>query len=166
MSNGFSRRQLGLLVAGLGASAGLGRAYAKGKDVLQGHAIVADGIAIYLGVIPSAMIARGYAMSAPEHMMHGGPPPKGVHYHHVMVALYDNSTGKRITDAKVTATVRPLGLGGTTKAMAPFMLAGAMTYCNYFDMPENGVYRIDLQIERPGKAPVKAELQYTHVAGN
>lgn len=164
----YSKREIATLAAGLGISlAGLsGTGMAAGNESSQEHGTVVDGMRIFLGVIPSELIAKDYASSTPESEMHGGPP-KGKHFHHVMVALYEEKNWERITDAKVTATVLPLGMSGVTKKMTPFDVAGAMTYCNYFDMPIYGQYRIDLKIARPGaEQPVKVQLVYNHAAGN
>ncbi len=84
-----------------------------------------------------------------------------------MVALYDAETAVRITDAEVTATVRPVGLSGTTKKLEPFMVSDAMTYCNYFNMPVYGEYRIKIEIRHAGVPGVtKAELKFDHTSYN
>jgi hypothetical protein len=73
------------------------------------HYKVANGVGIYLGIIPTEMI-RGEV----ESTMHGGTPSGGRH-HHVMIAVFDNNSGKRIENAEVEATVRELGLSGQRK---------------------------------------------------
>ena len=109
---------------------------------------VVDGIQIYYAVTPAEII-RGYPKDAPEASMHGGMPV-GRHYHHVMVALFESKSLDRITDAKVTARVREIGLSGVEKELEPIMIAGALTYGNYFKMPSLTIYKIDLAIRRPG----------------
>jgi hypothetical protein len=52
----------------------------------------ADGIEIYFGVVPAPVIS-GHEMG------HGGSPrAKGSH--HLVIALFDSKTGKRVTDAE------------------------------------------------------------------
>lgn len=132
----------------------------------EGGSAFVDGLAIYLGVLPSDIIAKGYGKNTPEYKMEQNAP-RGAHFHHVLVAIYDQKTGERVTNADVTATVREVGSVEYTKKMEPFDVAGAMTYCNYFNMPTLGWYRIELTINRPGlAAPIKATLQYDHVVGN
>ncbi len=97
-----------------------------------------------------------------ERSMHGGVPP-GKHHHHVMVALFDEKTGNRITDATVTAYVAELGLAGHTKRLEPMPVADTVTYGNYFEMRVSVRYRISVQVRRPASARVvEAEFEYTH----
>lgn len=120
---------------------------------------VIDGVAIYLGVIPP-QIVQGHPSEHPEASMHGGLPAKG-HRDHVVVALFDNATGKRIEDAQVTGGVMEIGQGSKKKKFDPMPIADSVTYGNYFNIPDNGVYHINLQIIRPGVQGV-LEAQFTH----
>lgn len=104
------------------------------------HSKVVHGIAIYLGVMPAQMI-QGH----PEKEMHGGEP-KGKKRYHVVIALFDDVTHKRITDAKVKATVGGIGLGGKRKTLEPMHIAGTETYGNWFTLAGPGRYRIHLEI--------------------
>ena len=72
---------------------------------------VAGGLAVYLGVMPAELII-GHAKGHAEAEMHGGTPA-GPHVHHVMVAIFDDASGRRITDAVVTARVAGVGLAGS-----------------------------------------------------
>ena len=108
---------------------------------------VVSGVAIYLGVVPSELI-KGHPGEHTEREMHGGVPT-GQHRHHVVVALFDNASGKRIENAKVQASVAEIGLSGPEKALEPMTIAGATTYGNYFTMSGQGPYIIRLQIQRP-----------------
>lgn len=58
------------------------------------------------------------------------------------------------TSAGVTASA--VGGEGATvlKALEPMAIAGKRSYGNYFRMPGNGPYRIEMQIRRPG-SPVE-----------
>lgn len=123
---------------------------------------VVHGVAIYLGVLPAEMIL-GHPKPHTEAEMHGGVPA-GQHQHHVVVALFDNATGKRISGAKVSARVHEINLAGVQKKLEPMLIAGTVSYGNYFNMPAtNNPYRINVRIELPGVADViEAQFDYQH----
>jgi len=123
---------------------------------------VVHGVAIYLGVFPAEMIL-GHPRPHTEAEMHGGVPA-GQHRYHVVVALFDNATGKRITGARVKANVSEIGLSGVQKKLEPMLVAGTVSYGNYFNMPAtNNPYRINVQIELPGVVDViEAQFDYQH----
>ena len=122
------------------------------------HYKVANGVGIYLGIIPTEMI-RGEV----ESTMHGGTPSGGRH-HHVMIAVFDNNSGKRIENAEVEATVRELGLSGQRKRLETMIIADTITYGNYFSMMARGIYRIHIKIRLPGVArPIEARFEYVNV---
>ena len=122
---------------------------------------IAGGLAVYLGVIPAEMIT-GHPKGHAEAEMHGGVA-SGRHVHHVMVAIFDDASGQRITDAVVTASVAGLGLAGTEKTLQPMTIADAVTYGTYFNLPGRDRYRIRIEITRPGAArPVRVEFAYDH----
>ncbi len=134
--------------------------FAKGYGAADsGNYKIVDGIAIYFGVMPAEMIL-GRPKDHVEREMHGGVPSRG-HRDHLVVALFDNATGKRISDARVTATVQEIGLAGETKNLEPMKIADTITYGNYFDMPSRNVYRILVRIRRPG-VPGAVEAEFTH----
>lgn len=123
---------------------------------------IADGMAIYLGVIPAEMI-QGHPGQHPESRMHRGIPARE-HRYHVVIALFDNATGKRISDARVKATVSEIGLAGSRKKLEPMRIANTTTYGNYFSMPGTNPYRIQIEISRQGLPhPVKIEFEYQHI---
>ena len=123
---------------------------------------VVHGVAIYLGVLPAEMIL-GHPKSHTEAEMHGGVPA-GQHQQHVVVALFDQASGKRISGAKVSARVHEINLAGTQKKLEPMLIAGTVSYGNYFNMPAaNNPYRIRVLIELPGVAGViEAQFDYQH----
>lgn len=123
---------------------------------------VVHGVAIYLGVFPAEMVL-GHPRAHTEAQMHGGVPA-GQHQQHVVVALFDNVTGKRISGAKVSARVHEINLAGAQKKLEPMLIAGTVSYGNYFNMPAtNNPYRIQVRIELPGVADViEAQFDYQH----
>ncbi len=128
----------------------------------SGQHKVVHGVAIYLGMFPAEMVL-GHPRPHAEAEMHGGVPA-GQHQQHVVVALFDNATGKRISGAKVSARVHEINLAGTQKKLDPMLIAGTVSYGNYFNMPATyNPYRINVRIELPGVADViEAQFDYQH----
>ena len=111
-----------------------------------GYRQVVDGVAVYFGIVPAELV-RGHPPEHPEGQMHGGVP---VGENHIMVALFDDKTGERITRAEITATITGPGNFKAEKKLEPMIIAGAASYGNYFAMPGSGPYRIALRIRMPG----------------
>jgi hypothetical protein len=106
-----------------------------------------DGHTVYLGVVP-AEIVKGHEPGHPEREMHGGTPTRRGQYH-VMIAIFETATGKRVTDARLVARVSEPGLAPVQKKLEPMEISGAMSFGNYFAMSSAGPYRIKLAIELP-----------------
>jgi hypothetical protein len=120
-----------------------------------------DGTVIYFAVVPAEII-RGHAQGHSEATMHGGVPD-GKHIHHIMVALFEADSFDRITDAEVEATVTEIGLAGKTETLEPFTVADALTYGNYFEMPSQAIYRVNVTVQRPGSPKMtEAVFEYAH----
>jgi hypothetical protein len=138
MFNGFHRWYMALVLPALliAFTAAAAPAYEQ----------VVDGVAIYFGIVPAELV-RGHPRQHPEGEMHGGPHAG---QNHVMVALFDDKSGRRITVAEVHASVTgPKGLR-SGQALEPMVIANAVTFGNYFAMPGPGPYRIALRIRLPG----------------
>ena len=122
----------------------------------QGASQTVGGIEVSYGVIPSKMADR-----SDDGKMHRG---RGLfkRSHHLVVSLTDAATGKRIEDAKVVATVTPLGLAASRKRLKPMHVNELVSYGNFFDFPpESAPYHISLSITRPHmKTPVTAEFEH------
>lgn len=123
----------------------------------------AAGVVVYLVVIPAAIL-RGHP---PEHTgqgLHGGPPLDGHHVHHLLVALFDERTGKRITNAAVTATVH--GLRHTPEqriGLEPMAVGGTQAYGGFATLPARDLYRIEIDVRRPdGAAPASVIFPHRH----
>ncbi len=117
---------------------------------------VADGLALYLGVIPAEII-RGQ-----DEGMHGTGAARGKHLNHIVVAVFDATTGERITDAEVSARVAEVGLAGREKSLEKMSIAGTVSFGNYFDLRGSGPYRIEVRVRRPGAKVVSTEFRYEH----
>ena len=137
----------------------VGTLNAAGAENAGGNFKVVDGVAIYLGLMP-APVLQGHPGKHTERQMHGGVP-KGRNQKHLLVALFDDASGKRIEDAQVSVVVSELVMGRQRKRLEPMEIAGAMTYGNYFNMPGDGKYSIQLHIQRPG-GQAAIEATFTH----
>ena len=144
----------GTILAALFAATA-GTVWASDTGQLQ----VVQGVEIYFGMLPSE-IFQGHPQEHPEGTMHGGVSATANSYH-LLVALFDRATGKRIGDAEVSAWVSEGEKPGPHKKLEPMLMAGAASYGNFFDMPSPGPYRIHVQIRRAGIAGViEAEFDY------
>lgn len=122
---------------------------------------VIDGISIYFGMVP-AEIVRENRPEDPAGEMHGGPPA-GTHVYHLIVALFDQQTDKRISDAQISASISEINHPGHLRKLEPMLIAGTIAYGNYFDLPGSGPYRIVVQIRHAGQPGViEAEFVFKH----
>ena len=127
---------VGLLAAVLGFMAG-GIAAAESS-----YRQIGDGVVVYFGMIPAELV-RGHPPAHPESTMHGGVQ---VGENHLTVAVFDDKTGRRITDAKVTAHITDDRSPDMEKQLESMVIAGSVTYGSYFYMPGAGPYRSELRI--------------------
>ena len=129
-----------------------------------GQSSVAEGVLVYLGITPAAQISQNPA-HYPEHQFLC-TPPRGRDSHHILIALFDNSSGVRITDADVAVRVSPRGVVGPRKDLHQMPVAGETTYCNYFDLSTLDTYVIEVEIRRPGVLDVvNAKFDYERYRG-
>jgi len=125
---------------------------------------LAGGLAVYVGVVP-AEIVKGHPSGHAEQTMHCGAP-KGAHEYHIVAAVFDATSGSRISDATVSAQISGIGLSGTKKKLDPMEIANTVSYGGFFDLPGHDLYTIGLTIERPGQPkPVSLEFKYDHRIG-
>lgn len=121
----------------------------------------ADGLAVYLGLLPAAML-KGHPREHTEGAMHGGAPA-GRHAYHLTIAVFDAASGARVADATVEARVSELGLAGPRRRLEPMAIGDTVTFGNYVDLPGEGPYRIRIWIARPGRADtVETEFTVEH----
>jgi len=136
---------------------------AAAKDV-AGNFQVTNGVAIYIGLMP-AQIVQGHPVDHEESAMHGGVPG-GSSPVHLVVTLFDNVTGQRITDAFVEAEVVELAFTPQRKNLEMMHIAETVSYGNYFSLKSEGVYRVHLKIRLPDREKtVEATFIHGHKPG-
>ena len=154
MSKGLMRTKIGGLVAGammmFAPSSSAGQA---------GMSQLADGVLVYLGVIPTEVMLEHRAFY-PGHFA-GEAVPTGKNVYHVTLALFDHATGERITDADVEARISPLGLVGPKKGFHTMTEAGALTFFEYVTLSPHDRYVIHVTVRRPQATEVvEATFEY------
>ncbi len=120
---------------------------------------IVGGMIVYLGVVPATMLSEHPNVYGKHNAQ--CPVPGGSRSFHVMVAIFDKSSGRRITDADVTARVSPLGLVGREKRLGPVTVADVVAYCNYFKLSTNDTYHIKVEIRRPN-APDAVHAKFAY----
>jgi hypothetical protein len=135
-----------------------------GTGVAQAHDqwnhAYADGLSVFLGVQPAAMVMRTHPRDHPGVEMHEDAPV-GRYDQHVFVAVFDAETGERIEDADAEARVAPLGLGPVTRPLEPMVIAETITYGNFFTLRNDGIYEIRVTVTR-GEASRPSVIEFTY----
>lgn len=124
----------------------------------QGSRAAVEGIQIYYGIMPAAVVGK-HPPPHEESAMHGGAPARTNAYH-LVVALFDEG-GERISAAEVRANVAELGLAGTYRTLEPMRIDDTLSYGGYYTMTGDGPYRITIEVRLPGRTkPVEAVFEY------
>jgi len=120
------------------------------------HQVIGN-ISVYLGVLPIQMAAN----EADELQLPAKVYQKK-HRYYVLFALFDEDSGRRITDASLKVRVQALGgLDFSEKTLKPIHIEKMVSYGNYFRMADPDVYHIQLWIKRPGQsAPLTGMFVY------
>ena len=121
---------------------------ARAADLNPEQPIQFDGLEIFFGFIP-AEILRGHPRAHEEQTMHGGVP-RGKGVHHLLVSVFAAKTRERMTNAVITGTVTRAGMATQSQKLEAMAFGGAVSYGNYFAMPEQGPYEIVVSVRRPG----------------
>jgi hypothetical protein len=123
----------------------------------------ADGLTVYVGVVP-AEIVKG----PPTHVLLSKGPheyqiiSKSPHEYDIVAAIFDATSGERVSDGVVTAEVSGLGLSGSKKQLEPMQIAGTTAYGGFFDLPGSDLYIVKLTVERGGAKPAVLQFKYDH----
>ena len=123
----------------------------------------AGGVTVYLGIVPAEIVKGPPSHSpVPPRPMHGRVP-RGPHEVHVVAAVFDATSGGRITDATVAAQVSGLGLAGPSKTLEAMQISGTTTYGGFFNLPGRDLYKVTVTVQRPGgTVPARLDFTYDH----
>lgn len=125
--------------------------------VERGYRQVVEGVVIYFGILPAELV-RGHPREHPESEMHGGTP---VGESHLAVALFDQKSGARLKNAEVRARITDDRGLEIKKKLEPMLIAGSLTYGNYFAMTHAGPHRIEVEVRLHASAnPVRATFYW------
>lgn len=114
----------------------------------QAQAQQRDGVWLYWGVVPAAIVSERHSLE----QLHGQAPEDGGQVHHLVVALFEDSTGKRIDDAVVRAQLREPGItDAPPKYLPPMQVNGLMSYGQMFSVVKPGPYRFQILVKLPGR---------------
>jgi hypothetical protein len=120
----------------------------------------ADGVTGYLGVAPSALTAA-HAPDHAERRMHAAAPTGNAH---VMIALFDASTGARIEDAAVEVTLRGERHGGGNRLwLEPMRIEGALTYGAFTNFTRDR-YHLAIEVRRQDRQTARLNFIYDAAA--
>lgn len=127
------------------------------------RSVTKSDLTVHFGVVPAEnaqAVERG--ASAPADTQAAGSTS-----YHLVVALFDKSSGKRVDNATVTAKVTGPAHSAhartQVKPLQELRINDTVTYGNYFDMSWEGRYRIDLSIQRKDQTePTRIRLAYDH----
>ena len=105
-----------------------------------------SGVTLYWGLVPAAVVADKHALAD----LHGGPPKGGGQVHHLVVALYDSASGRRIEDAVVRAQLSETGIvDEPPKYLPPMKVNDQASYGQVFGVAKDGPYRFRLWVRLP-----------------
>lgn len=105
-----------------------------------------SGVTLYWGLVPAAVVADKHPLAE----LHGGPPKGGGQVHHLVVALYDSASGRRIEDAVVRAQLSETGIvDGPAKYLLPMKVNDQASYGQVFGVAKDGPYRFRVWVRPP-----------------
>jgi hypothetical protein len=82
--------------------------------------------------------------------LHGGPPKGSGQAHHLVVALHDSATGRRIEDAVVRAQLSETGIvDEPAKYLLPMKVNDQASYGQVFGVAKDGPYRFRVWVRLP-----------------
>lgn len=106
-----------------------------------------EGLVLYWGLVPEAIVSQQHAISE----LHGGRPAGGGKVNHLVLALFDARTGKRIDDAVIRAQLSEPGIVDSAPKYVPQMpINGLNSYGQLFGMVHDGPYRFRISVLAPG----------------
>lgn len=104
---------------------------------------------LYWGLVPAAIVSQQHAAQD----LHGGPPAGGGRINHLVLALFDRNSGRRIDDAVIRAQLTEPGIVPEPfKYVPPMPINGVGSYGQWFGMVREGPYRFRVLVKLPDRA--------------
>lgn len=110
---------------------------------------------VYLGIVPASFLEKNPGLVDQDKQLHGGVSEQPSTMQHVMVTVFRKDNNARVLNATVIAKVgrnKVFGGSGVEKPLEKMVTSGAVAYANFFDMPEPGEYRIEVNIYESQKS--------------
>lgn len=104
-----------------------------------------SGVTLYWGLVPAAVVADKHALAE----LHGGPPKGGGQVQHLVVALYDSTSGRRIEDAVVAQLSETGIVDEQAKYLLPMKVNDQASYGQVFGVAKDGPYRFRVWVRLP-----------------
>jgi hypothetical protein len=121
-----------------------------------------DGLIVYLGVVPAA-VSRAHPVAHEESRMHGGRPDTTYHDKHFVVALFDRSSGRRISEANVFAELFTGGRRVQSVPLRRMTINSQLTFGGYTTLDTKRDYTISVHVARPRRVShTIARFDYVH----
>ncbi len=115
---------------------------------------------IELGVVSADAIEAAYDQTSPEATAFGDIPEDDNAYL-ITAIVIDPATGERVDDAQVWASpTRVSGAQAPERKLEPATIAGNTTYGDYFQLPGDEPYAIDVRVEHPSAESQQARLEF------
>lgn len=120
---------------------------------------------VYLGVVPASLLEKAPSLVDQDKQLHGGVAEQSPSTQHVMVTVFRKDNNARVLNATVIAKVgrsKLLGSKGGEKPLEKMVTSNAVAYGNFFDMPERGEYRIEVNIyetQKSGSESVRFDFE-------
>jgi hypothetical protein len=116
-----------------------------------------EGVVLYWGLVPAAIASQQHAREE----LHGGPPPGGGKLNHLVLALFDAKSGRRIDDAVIRAQLTETGIvDDPPKYVPPMLINGVASYGQLFGMVRDGPYRFRIFVKLNDR-PAEVEFALT-----
>jgi hypothetical protein len=129
------------------------------RPAAQSQSQIADGVRFEYGVVPSSVPAE-HSTNHSEASMHGGAPRLENNYH-IVLGIFESSSGARITHAKVVIhTTRPDHPGTVETPLEPMSINGDMSYGGYIALPDATKYLLTFKVSRPHRLDATAAFLF------
>lgn len=117
-----------------------------------------NGVVLYWGLVPAAIVSQQHALDE----MHGGLPPGGGKINHLVLALFEAKSGRRIDDAVIRAQLTEPGIvDPPARYVPPMVVNGVASYGQLFGMAYGGPYRFRIFVKLPER---RDEIEFSVVA--